>query len=308
MKIIRLLPIIGIGLFIYLIITIGIDKIISAFLSIPPILYFLASLLFIPKLLIETNKWQYISNLQKMNFDFWFLAKVFLISSFYSVITPGYIGYHIRIYYLKEKSKASWIKCIANSIMDTATVTLAGFLLAIVGSILIFWIIPGLFPVLVLVFIFYFALFAVFMNRKVGSRLFHLFIRFFIPGKYKDKVGDSIDSLYEDHPRLKDMTIPTIYEMMIWFLGAYQVVILAMAFDVDIPFITFVMIAIIAAIAATLPISVGGLGIREGALIFLLSSFGVQPEAAFVISLSAYLVKTIVPAIIGGIISVKKIV
>ena len=138
MKIIRLLPIIGIVLFCYLIFTIGIDKILSAFLSIPLILYFFASLLFIPKLLMETDKWQYISKLQQINFDFWFLAKVFLISSFYSVIIPGYIGYQIRIYFLKEKSQVSWGKCIANSIMDTSTVFLAGYLLAIIGSLLLF--------------------------------------------------------------------------------------------------------------------------------------------------------------------------
>jgi len=308
MKIIRLLPIIGIAIFTYLIITIGIDKILSAFLSIPLILYFFASLLFIPKLLIETNKWRYISELQKMNFNFWFLAKVFLISSFYSVITPGYIGYQIRIYFLKEKSQASWGKCIANSIMDTSTVFLAGYFIAIIGSPLLIWILPGLFPILVLVFGFYLALFAVFMNKKAGSRLFRLFIRFFIPGSYKERLGDSVDSLYEDLPQLQDMTIPIILEIMVWLLGSYQVIILAKAFAVDIPFITFIIITIIAAIAASLPVSVGGLGIREGALVFLLSTYGVEPEAAFVISLSSYLVKTIFPAILGGITSLKKII
>jgi len=62
----------------------------------------------------------------------------------------------------------------------------------------------------------------------------------------------------------------------IWLLAGDLLVSLPL---VDIAFITFV-----ASLAATLPISVAGWGIREGALVFLFGLYGVQPQTAFTIS------------------------
>ena len=75
-----------------------------------------------------------------------------------------------------------------------------------------------------------------------------------------------------------------------------------------IDYITFVLISIISVVATgILPISVGGLGVREGTFVVLMATIaGVSHEIAFVISLSGYLVKNLIPALIGMIISFKK--
>jgi len=91
------------------------------------------------------------------------------------------------------------------------------------------------------------------------------------------------------------------------FFAAIQVYIIAQAFLINITFYEFILISIISVVISNiLPISIGGLGIREGAFVFLLSKFGVQSEIAFVISISGFFVKILIPGLIGLIISFRK--
>ena len=55
-----------------------------------------------------------------------------------------------------------------------------------------------------------------------------------------------------------------------------------------------------------IPITIGGLGIREGALVVLLLAFGIKEEVAFVISIAGLIVKLLIPAIVGMIIAFKE--
>ena len=97
------------------------------------------------------------------------------------------------------------------------------------------------------------------------------------------------------------------YELIIWFLLAFQVYIIALAFSINISFTLFFLIHTISVvIISILPISVGGLGVREGTLVLLLGLFGVAPDVSFVISLSGFVIKMLIPGIVGMFLSFKK--
>jgi uncharacterized membrane protein YbhN (UPF0104 family) len=55
-----------------------------------------------------------------------------------------------------------------------------------------------------------------------------------------------------------------------------------------------------------IPITIGGLGVREGAFVVLLIKFGVTQEVAFVISIAGLIVKLLIPAIVGMIIAFRE--
>jgi len=305
-KIMKFAPIIGIILFIYIIVDIGVEKIGGAFLSIPLQFYVLALLLFIPRLFVFVYKWQFISKKQRIDVGFWYLTKTFMVSLFYGSVTPGAIGWHMRIFYLKEKSKASLAKCITNSLIDSTTGFIAGLALALFGSLLVIERFPGLFPILLVVFILYTGAFIIFMKRERGNKIFNILIRPLIPGKYKESIDQSVVSLYEDLPQLRDMIFPILLELIIWMIAGTQTYIMALAFSIDIPYVSFMLISITAVIiSSALPISIGGLGVREGAFVVLLATFGVQPQTAFAISLSGFLVKVLLPGLVGLPISFK---
>lgn len=307
-KVGKFVPVIGVILFIYLIINIGIEKIANTFILIPIQYYILAFLPFFLRLLLYTLKWQYICKKQKMDFSLIYLMKIFLISMFYGNVTPAGIGWHIRIFYLRKKSKASIEKCLANSIIDSELGFVTGMFLALIGSLVLFESLPVLFPIILVYFILHVNILILFIKKGGGSKIFKIFIRPLIPKKYKEKVDQSVESLYEDIPRLRDLLPPFLIEVAIWTLAGTQVYIIAQAFSINVPYITLVFIHIIAVIATgILPIAVGGLGVREGAFVFILySSFGVAPQIAFVISLSGYLVKMLIPSMIGLGLSFKR--
>jgi len=303
----KLFPLVGIALLVYIVLDIGPGKIITAFLTIPWYYYFLALLVFLPRMFLYAYKWRYISRKQQMDLPLLFLAKIFLISLFYGGVTPGAIGLHLRIYYLKEKAQTTLEKCIANSFIDSTLSFLSGLFLALIGSVLLASTLPGLTLTIAAVFILFVGLFILFMTQKVAKRLFRGAIRLLVPRNFKELAGESLESLYEDMPRLRDMIVPFVLECIILLIAATQVYMLSLAFSLPIPYGTFVLLSVTSVVIGNaLPITVGGLGVREGAFVVFLSQYGVPAETAFVLSLGGYLVKILLPGIFGWSLSLRK--
>lgn len=309
-KVGKFIPIIGVILFIYIIYDIGIEKIVHSFSLIPIYFYVIATLPFLLRVVLMAYKWQYICKKQKMDFSLIYLIKIVFISTYYSAITPGGIGWYIRIFYLRKKSNASLEKCIANSLIESVTGFTPGVFLGMLGAYLLISLDPvytGVFYVLLGLLIFYIVTLVVFIKKSGGGKIVNIFIRPLIPKKYKEKFDKSIDSLYEDIPRLKDMIIPIIIELVMFIILGIQVYIIALAFSINMPFHIFLLIHTISVVAAGLiPISVGGLGVREGTFVVLMAPFGVETYVAFVISFSGFIVKSLIPTIIGMFFSFKE--
>lgn len=74
---------------------------------------------------------------------------------------------------------------------------------------------------------------------------------------------------------------------------------LARAINIDLPLILFLAIFPIVYILTVLPISLGGLGVREGALAYLLTRVGILPSDAVTLSFMIYL-NWVFVSLIGG--------
>jgi uncharacterized protein (TIRG00374 family) len=303
----KLLPIIGFVIFIYIIYDIGLEKIVEAFFSIPIQLFVLALILVFIRLFVYTNKWRYICKKMKINIKKFDLLKIYLIGIFYGNLTPGALGLHLRIFYMRKKSKVSIGKCLANSIIDMELALITGIFIGLIGTIYLIDYYPGLVPVLLILLLLHLSLITIFMKKSGGSKFFKIFLRPLIPKKYREGIDQSIELLYEDMPKIREMLYPIILDVIAWIIIGTQVFIIAQAFSIDIPYIVFLMLHTISVVAyGILPITVGGLGIREGIFVFLLLPFGVEAEVAFVISLCGYLVKMIIPALGGMFLSFKE--
>lgn len=299
-KITKFIPLIGIVLFLYILFDIGFEKIIHAFSFIPWYFYIIALFIFIPKLFLAGIKWQYLNDKQEIHISFLSIIKLYLLGLFYGSVTPGAIGMHIRVYYLRKKSEASFEKCIANSLIEGTLALIAGLFLGAIGSVFVLQSYPGIFPLIIAFFIFYSSAFLFFMEHKRGKGFFSFIIRPFLPGARKENLDYIISRLYKDIPRLRDLLLPFLIELVIWSIAATQVYVLSLAFTIPIPYFEFILLSIVSVIIANvIPLSVGGLGVREGAFVVLLSSYGVTFEVAFVLSLGGFLVKNLIPGLIG---------
>jgi uncharacterized membrane protein YbhN (UPF0104 family) len=208
---------------------------------------------------------------------------------------------------MKKKSNASIGKCLANSIIDMELSLITGIIIGLIGTIYLINFYPGLLPLLILPLFIHVTLLIIFMKKSGGRKFFKIFIRPFIPKKYRVGIDQSVELLYEDMPRIREMFIPVLFDIIVWVIIGTQVYIIAQAFSVDIPYIIFLLLHTLSVVAyGLLPISIGGLGVREGIFVFLLLPFGVAAEVAFVISFSGYIVKMIIPALLGMFLSFKE--
>ena len=78
--------------------------------------------------------------------------------------------------------------------------------------------------------------------------------------------------------------------------------LVARAVGVDIAYTYFLLFVPILSVTLIVPISIGGLGVREGMAVILFSQAGVDEAAAFAASLGVYLVSTVLAGMLGGLI------
>ena len=83
-------------------------------------------------------------------------------------------------------------------------------------------------------------------------------------------------------------------------------VLIGTALGLELPLPYYMIFVPITSLVLVLPISFAGLGVREGAYVFLFTQAGAAPEVALSVSLLVYVLGTVVPGLIGGVIYVLR--
>lgn len=159
-----------------------------------------------------------------------------------------------------------------------------------------------------------FFLFAFFVRRKNwGKRLIDAInARFAAVAQRVASLSNSPPSPDEQTPRtgvglLMSAFTPTValpavgLSLAIYLVSSAQSQLLFHAFGYEIPFVVNLFITPLLFLLYALPISFGGIGIREGAFILAYSAFGVPAETSLVISFSGLLGNLISYAIGAGL-------
>ncbi len=302
-----LLPLIGIGIFIYIVNSIGIDKLSDTLGTINPMLFLLSFSIFVPRITISTYRWKMIASIQGISVSLPVLIKLNLIGLFYGTVTPLWLGDYIRIPYLGEESNESFGKCASNVVIDQIMEFSSLFILALIGSVILIDNFPSILIIFFSVFIIFFSL-AIFLKKKERSKkVFGIIYRIFIPEKLKPFMENEFNAFYEDMPPLKSLVIPLLIGLSSYILFFIQIYILALSFSISIPPITFILIYPVASLIGLLPITVSGLGTREVILITIFSVYGISSGITVAISLGGYITTILVPSIIGGIFAVLRV-
>jgi glycosyltransferase 2 family protein len=302
-----ILPFIGLGILFYLIYTLDIQKIITAFLSIDFLYVVYALLLTIPLLLIRNVAYQIVLKEQKITVSSFESLKIYLIGIFYGSFTPGYTGQLMRIPYLKEKSGEPFGKLFINTLIDTFVHSFSIYGMIIIGAFLVVGTIPSLLPVTI-AWMIGFCLAVVYFTRKErGEKFFRVIITYLIPKKVKPHLNAFVDTFYTDFPRFKIMIIPYLIGIITWVIVFSQEYLILMGLGLDIPYLTFLALYPIANVAGFIPITFGGLGTREFTAILIFTTlFSVTAEQILVLSLVGFCITDIFLAGIGFLLSLTE--
>ena len=102
--------------------------------------------------------------------------------------------------------------------------------------------------------------------------------------------------------RLSPATLATLLGLSILAQMVGILVFAALGHGLDLPvsLVSMGWIRSVVVLITVLPISIGGLGVREGALVFTLHAFGVPPHDAFAFSILIFATTILAPGLVGG--------
>jgi uncharacterized membrane protein YbhN (UPF0104 family) len=249
----------------------GPRQIMSMMKRIGPLYFLAASFVYVSAQAISTFRWKL---LLPEKFTFRKLFSLYMIGAFFNSFLPGLVGGDVvKAYYLNKDAKKLGLT-LASIFMDRYVGYVA---LMIVGL--------ASYPFALRYFgesVYKWAMPAIVCAFVVGSFLFF--------GLRLGRRFATMSDFYEYFVSLKSrkgvIAKAVLISLCVQIMGFSAVALLASAMGEDIPiFLLFVFLPIIITVT-TVPISISGLGVREGAFVLLLGLIGISPELATSLSLS----------------------
>ena len=153
--------------------------------------------------------------------------------------------------------------------------------------------------------VFFFAVTLMMTNRHVKSFGLKMAGKFHAPG-----IRDMISGLYDTFGKYKHHKGLFLYSIWISFgiqaMNIAVYILLANALDISVPWGYYFLFFPIVTVITMLPISLNGLGIREGMFIYLFSTLGVPSAEALSLSLSWIFIVTCISLLGGVIFAIRK--
>jgi len=261
--------------------------------------YFIASLLLsLPLLLIKAYRWKLLLRLQGIDYPFKETFLVYVGSIYVGLITPGRIGEYAKIFYVKHDKDISIGKAFSSVLADRFLDFIFLLIIAVVGSVIYYdrrWLYPTLFLMLLVIIV-------VALLMRNAAQTFSSFLFRMIGGRWEGlnlQVNDFLKGI-------SDMTgwgsyyalFLTVVSYGVYFVRCY---LIACSLNITIDFLTFVFFMSIMSLAVLLPISIAGLGTREGTLIFLFSQINIPQEVSLSFSLLILLAVNLWTGLLGFI-------
>ncbi|RMG02035.1 MAG: UPF0104 family protein [Nitrospirae bacterium] len=258
----------------------GAGAVIDTLSSINPLFFLSSSVLYILSIVVSSIRWKLLlvvdddADTGFSGLTTFRLFKLYMIGSFFNNVLPGVIGGDaFRIYYLYKDTGRAHLSI--GSVFGDRYTGFAGLLLLGVIVLPLGMRFEGvgevgmILPVALVVFVVGSLLFVWFRIGR-GFRTVGLFYEYF------SSLLRNVKLLFE--------TIGI--SLLIQIFGIVSVYFISWGLGCRIGLIDLCIILPIVIMITTIPVSISGLGIREGAFVFLLGKIGVAPEVATSISLA----------------------
>lgn len=297
MKFKKYLSIIGILIFIYILFKLDIGLIFSEIKNAKIIFLIVAMFFVFVSLITSTLKWFIISKIQKTNVSFKEAFKINLIGIFYGFITPSKIGGIVRADYLKKYNK-NYGKGISNFIIDKIMDICSLIFLSVVFFFMIANLISiNYFYYFIILFLFMIGFLFMFHDKKRTRFALRLFYQKIVPVKLKDKLREGFNSFYENMPKKRYFALFFLFNVVNWITLYTITFFIGISLGINISFLYYLSILPITTLIAQIPISPGGMGVREASMIGMFGLVGVEATKVFSMAILALFLSSIIPSI-----------
>lgn len=211
------------------------------------------------------------------------IVKAYLLSSMIGVITPGRIGEFSLVYFLRKYNIPIGTSA-AVSVLDKIITLIILMAFSVWGSfifmehyITIMILAASITGAMIVWFIFI---------SKTGRNL----IKIYLFRKITDKIKGFSKTLNELAKEKMHILYNVVLTVIRWLLHFASFYVTFFAFGVKLPIFSLLLLAIVALIAL-IPITFGGLGVKEAAAVYLFKYVGIKPEIVLSVFLFIFVIK-----------------
>lgn len=235
------------------------------------------------------------------------LSRVFtttLVGNFFAMFLPEAVGSDLaRMYGLKERTSANIVSTVLlDRVIGLVSLVLMAAVALLVGSNLINN--QSIILLIIGLIVFFVVGWIIFFNRRFIEWCFKWLFKLPLVSRTEKSVRALYDALYylHDQPRLLLMTLAL--SLLVQSAEIISVIFVAHALGLNTAPSYFFIFLPIVWIVTLIPISISGLGVREGTFVFFFTQVGVAASDAVAMSLLYYSFR-IITGVIGGLIFMR---
>ncbi|MBC8389147.1 MAG: flippase-like domain-containing protein [Actinobacteria bacterium] len=257
---------------------------------------------------ITAVRWKALLNTQKVRLGTGTLTATVLIGYFFNNFLPTTIGGDVfRTYDSSKKANISLSTSASVILVERFSGIVSAVTYAVVALFLGFTTIGNQSVIIPIVIFFVITIIlAFFIINPSVLRLGKLFSRF----KYLHKLKERLYNIYKTLMSFKKYKMALIKVLIFSFLLQFAVILnyflAARALGINLTLTAFIFIVPVVATIAMIPISIGGIGLRENSLVFILVAMGTANEKAALCSLLIFFMLVLV-GIAGGIVYIVRL-
>jgi glycosyltransferase 2 family protein len=287
------------GLLAYFLSRIHIERFVDTFASAKLSYIALALAVYLVTQGISAARWTTLARPIGIKTPFPDMVRYYLIGMFFNLFAPGTVGGDVsRIYYLVRDEEAhakgravTTVHAAMSVLMDRGIGMLVLVWLGAAGLLLF----PG-YPVPAPVRT---AALLLALAILVGVLLIPL-VRLLLPEDGHHLVVKLRLALRSYHTHWRALGAATLLSVVIHLIQAWMHVAMGRALDLDLPFSFCIIVYPLVGTFAAIPISVNGLGLREGGYVFLLAVLGIGTEKGVAFGILLFLIVAL-DSLIGGL-------
>ncbi|MFQ6037651.1 MAG: lysylphosphatidylglycerol synthase transmembrane domain-containing protein [Candidatus Aminicenantales bacterium] len=254
-------------------------------------------------LLISAVRWKILIRAQGDEVPLGFLAQSYLVGNFFNLFLPTRFGGDVVRIWDGSRYSASLLKSSAIVLVERFTGVVILLALAF-GVSLVRIDMARRFPVvgaaLIVGFLGLFLAF-LFITPLTGGLLERIPPRGF-PGRLRGKIQEFRNVVLDYRKRTGAVGRAFFWAFLLQVNVILHYFLAGKAFHLDIPLMDYFVFIPIVLLILTIPVTIGGLGLREVLYIEIFAAYGITGEVAFSFSLLADIAFTLIIGLLGGLI------
>ncbi len=257
---------------------------------------------------ITAVRWNTLLRTQGIRLSMGYITSSVLIGFFFNNFLPTSIGGDVfRTYDISRKAKIPMGTSASIIIVERFTGIVSAATYAIIALVLGFTAIGGQSIIIPIIIFFVLSLIigAMILNpRLFGAKKIGRFMdKYSFLKKIKNKLKNVIDTFQSFRKFKWALTKAFIYSFLLQFAVILNYYLASKALGIELGLTAFIFIVPIVALIAMLPISIGGIGLRENSLVFIMTALGAARSPSALTSLILFAMLILI-GIIGGLVYV----